>query len=263
MVLFAALLGCQPAPLDATGTTTTSTFTSAIVEDDYVLRLRLPPNHDPDTPYPLIVQLDPTFVGLKQFDHTVGFVSQRAADGDWPEAIVLGVDYPDPYTRSRDYTPDDTPDPAFNDAGADTFYRVLRDELLPHVEADLAVSRRLIVGHSNGGVFATYAALRYDPATPPLFSGFVAADFGLDTSMFTYQQWLFDRADDLPIRWYASRAVFNGATQQITHDAFFERLRDAALPGLALQTEVLEADHGGAVAPSFDAGLAFTLAEVP
>ena len=71
-----------------------------------------PISYDPAGAYPLIVQLDPTFAGLREYEHTVGLVSRRAADGRWPEAIVLGVDYPDPWTRHRDYTPTDDPDPA-------------------------------------------------------------------------------------------------------------------------------------------------------
>jgi hypothetical protein len=252
-----ALLACAPQPLDPTGIQTEETFRSELVDDDYLLRLRLPPDHDPDLAYPLIVQLDPTYAGLKQFAHTVGLVSQHEADGDWPAAVVLGVDYPDPWTRHRDYTPVDPPDPDFNDEGADTFYAVLRDEILPHLQTQLTVDpdQRVIVGHSNGGIFAFYTALRYDPAEDPLFTGVVAADFGMDAPMFTYEGWLAERTTDLPLTIYASRAVFNGAPQQITHEALFGRLRDRAYPSLDLQTEVLETDHGGAVVPSFEHGL--------
>ena len=103
------LFACADRPLDATGTVSEETFHSALLDDDYVLRLRLPPG-EATGPLPLVVQLDPTYAGLREFDRTVGFVSQHAADGDWPEAIVLGVDYPDPWTRHRDYAPDDTPE---------------------------------------------------------------------------------------------------------------------------------------------------------
>ena len=37
-----------------------------------------------DGPFPLILQLDPTFVGLQQFAFSAGFVSEHAAAGDWP-----------------------------------------------------------------------------------------------------------------------------------------------------------------------------------
>jgi hypothetical protein len=87
--------GCSDEPLPATGELSTDPFHSDIVNDDYLLRLRLPPGYTEDaTPgYPLVVQLDPTFVGLKQYDITVGFVSHYGATGEWPEAIVVGVDY--------------------------------------------------------------------------------------------------------------------------------------------------------------------------
>lgn len=258
------LLACSPAPLDATGALSEETFYSELLDDDYLLRLRVPPGYDADTALPLVVQLDPTYAGLEEYARTVGFVSQRAAAGDWPDAIVLGVDYPDPSTRHRDYTPADEPDPAFGDPGADTFYRVLKEEILPHIEASWSVdpAHRTIVGHSNGGIFASYTALRYDPAEPTLFSGVVAADFGVPTALLTYEGWLAERADDLPLRWYNTRAVFNGATQQILHEALFDRVRGRGWPSLALETVVLETDHGGAVSPSFEQGLDFVFAGV-
>ncbi|MCA9720382.1 MAG: hypothetical protein KC468_37315, partial [Myxococcales bacterium] len=146
------LSACGDAPLPATGEQQTERFTSAIVDDDYVLRVRLPPGYDAAASegYPLIVQLDPTFAGLEQYAITVGLVSDYAGRGEWPEAIVVGVDYDNPYLRDRDYLPADPPDPAFAGEGADRFYRVLRDELLPTIESRYAVdpSRRYLLGHS-------------------------------------------------------------------------------------------------------------------
>lgn len=260
------LAACGPEPLPATGTQLTERFDSAIVEDEYLLRIRLPPDYDetPERDYPLIIQLDPTFVNLEQYAVTVGFVSQRAADGDWPEAIVVGVDYPDPFTRFRDYTPDEPPDPDYAGEGADRFYRVLRDEILPHIEAEYRVdaSQRILVGHSNGGVFAWYAALRHDPPEPPLFSAVVSADCGYDEALFTLERWHAERSDALPVRIYASRAFYNGAVQEIAFNAFIERVRERGYAGLELETELLDTDHGGAVYPSYEAGLDHALAGV-
>jgi hypothetical protein len=258
------LAACSTAPLDPTGTLEEEPFTSLIVEDDYLLRWRLPPGHDPDVAYPLIVQLDPTYAGLKQFEQTVGLVSSYGAAGEWPEAIVLGVDYPDPWTRHRDYQLPDPPDPEFDGAGADLFFAVLRDEILPLAREQYAIdpSRVFLLGHSNGGVFACYTLLRFGAGELP-FTGVVAADFGVGTELFTYEGWLAERSDDLPLRAYASRAVFNGATQQITHEALFERLRGRGYPGLVLQTELLETDHGGAVVPSYERGLTHLFGGAP
>lgn len=256
-------LGCAEGPLPATGTLTVETFTSAIMDDDYLLRVRLPPGYDddPGAAYPLIIQLDPTYAGLEQYDITVGLVSQRAAADEWPEAIVVGVDTEDPYLRERDYDPLTPPDPEFDGEGADRFYRVLRDEILPHLETTYRVDaeRRILVGHSKGAVFAWYAAFRHAPPEPPLFHGVVAADAGLQEILFTYERWHAERSTSLPIRLYASRAVYNGAGQQVVFEAMIERLDK--YDGLELVSETLETDHGGAVVPSYEAGLAHVLAE--
>jgi hypothetical protein len=136
-VLLLLLLGCADDPPPTTGEVSEQPFSSEVVEDDYLLRVRLPP--EGDGPFPLILQLDPTFVGLQQFALSAGFVSQHAAAGDWPEAGVVGVDYPDPFTRQRDYTPEEPLDPDFGNGGADAFDRVLRDEVLPHLQETLPV----------------------------------------------------------------------------------------------------------------------------
>lgn len=258
------LLGCDAEPLPATGTLSTETFHSAIVDDDYLLRVRLPPDYDeqPELDYPLVIQLDPTFVGLEQYAITVGLISQRADAGEWPEAIVVGVDYPDPATRDRDYLPEDPADPDYAGLGADRFHRVLRDEILPYVESRWRIdpTRRILVGHSNGAVFGWYEAFRHAPPEPPLFAGIVAADAGIDERIFVHEGWHAERSDSLPIRLYAARAVYNGALQKIVYDAMFERLEQRGYLGLALAHEVFETDHGGVVGPAYAAGLEHVLA---
>ena len=256
-------LGCQEGPLPATGTQTVETFASEIMDDEYVLRVRLPPDYDEDDTitYPLVIQLDPTYAGLEEYAITVGLVSQRAATDEWPEAIVVGIDYHDPTLRERDYVPIVPPDPEFGGEGADRFYRVLRDEILPHIEAQWRVDpeQRILVGHSNGSVFAWYTTFRHAPPEAPLFTGVVAADAGFDEVLFTYERWHAERTDSLPIRLYASRAVYNGAGQQVVFGEMIERVQAHDYTGLDLEFETLETDHGGAIVPSFEHGLAHAL----
>lgn len=262
-LLSSSLAGCGHEPLPATGTQQVESFDSVIAGDEYVLRIRLPPDYDasPDL-HPLVVQLDPTFVGLRQFDTTVGLVSEYAGRGRWPEAIVVGVDYPDPFTRERDYRIATPPDPAFGGEGADRFHRVLEEEILPWIEARYRVdpNRRILVGHSNGGVFAWYEAFRHAPPEPPLFSGVIAADCGYDEVLFTMERWHAERSPtSLPVRLYTSRAVYNGAIQEIVFSAMIDRVRSRAYSDLHLVAEELETDHGGAILPSFERGLDLTL----
>lgn len=262
--LLVLALACEAEPLPATGTLSHETFHSDIVADDYVLRVRLPPDYDaqPELAYPLVIQLDPTFAGLEQYAISVGLISQHAAAGEWPEAIVVGVDYPDPGTRERDHVPEDPADPDYAGEGADRFHRVLRDEILPYLESRWRIDpgRRILVGHSNGAVFAWYEAFRHAPPSPPLFAGIVAADAGLDEVLFVHEQWHAERSDSLPIRLYVARAVYNGALQQVVYDAMLERLEQRDYLGLALAHDTFETDHGGVVAPAFEAGLAHVLA---
>ncbi|MFO7562128.1 MAG: alpha/beta hydrolase-fold protein [Enhygromyxa sp.] len=262
----AALAACSADPLLATGTLRTETFHSAIVDDDYILRIRLPPDYQDSTAtYPLIIQLDPTYAGLEEYAITVGLVSHHAELGEWPEAIVVGVDYPHPPTRERDYVPELPLDPQWGNAGADRFYRVLRDEILPHIEAEYRVDpiRRVLVGHSNGGVFAWYASFRHAPPEPPLFAAAIAADCGYDEALFTLERWHAERSDSLPMRIYASQALYNGAAQKVVFDAMMTRLRERDYAGLELVFEQLDTDHGGAIVPSFEAGLGHALGVLP
>lgn len=257
-----ALACSPPQPLDATGVLSTETLHSEAVDDPFVLRVRVP---EAPGPHPLVLQLDPTFAGLQQFDHTVGLVSQRAASGAWPEAIVVGVDYADPSRRFRDYTLPEPPREGFDaDEGADRFYAALRDEVMPHLRAahDLD-GRTFLLGHSNGAVFAWYAALRHRPDAPTFVDGVVCADGGYPEALFTYERWMAEAGDDLPVAVHATRATFNGPGQQVTFDAFLERLEGRGHAGLRLHHAVYETDHGGAVVPSYDDGLDVLFAEVP
>lgn len=257
---------CSTVDIPATtGNVTTESFSSTIVGDEYLLRIRLPPNYDTsvELSYPLVLQLDPTFAGLQQFDITTGLISAHAGDGSWRDAIVVGVDYPDdPGLRNRDYIPPDEPDPQYAGDGADHFYDMLARELLPKLAADYRIDpgHRYLLGHSNGGVFVWYAALRHDPALgPPLFSGAVAADNGYDEALFTYERWHAQRSSDLPMTIYATRAIYNGAGQKVTFDALLKRLADRKYPSLRLEPDELETDHGGAILPSYAAGLELLL----
>jgi hypothetical protein len=258
------LTGCSSPPA-TTGTQSHETFHSAVMEDDYVLRYRLPPGYDadPTARFPVVYQLDPTFVGLKEMAFTTGLLSRHEAEGTVPPCIVVGIDYPDPYTRFRDYASPETLDPAYGSDGADRFYRVIRDEIVPHVDATLRTDpgQRYLVGHSMGGFMALYAAFRHDPAAP-LLAGVVASDPSYDQNLFTYEQWHLDRSAALPMRLYLAYATYNGPLQEMAHRWMTERLTGRGYTGLDLLAEAFETDHGGIIEPSFDRGLAFVVGGV-
>jgi predicted alpha/beta superfamily hydrolase len=252
------------APLPATGTPTTEVLSSPTLGDDLLLRIRTPPDVDPDGAYPVVFVLDPTFAGGQKYDRTVGMVSAHEADASWPDTIVVGLDYDDPNKRFRDYTPTlPLADDFSNADGADRFYAALRDDVLPHVDETLPVDPtfRVLQGHSNGGSFVWYATLRHRDDTPPLFAGAIAADSGIPEWIFTMERWHAEQSGDLPVRLYVARAVDNGRFQEATYDEVVARLTGRGYPGLAHQYDAFDTDHGGVVTPAFEAGLQFTLGE--
>jgi hypothetical protein len=260
-LLLVALAACDEEPPPITGRMVEEALDSAIVGAGYVLRVRLPPGYDddPGATYPVVVQLDPTFAGLRELDITAGLISEHAADGSWPEAIVVGIDDAGENQRLRDYVLPEPPDPDYSGGNADRFFRAIRDEILPHVEASYRVdaSLRILIGHSAGATFAWYAAFRHAPPDPPLFVGVLAADVGLEESIFTYERWHAERSTSLPLRLYSASALFNGALEKITVDAMSDRLDDRDYDDLELVMETLETDHGGIIQPSFERGLDF------
>lgn len=254
-------IGCTPDLPSISGHVSVEPLHSQIVNDDYLLRVRLPKGYESDTTrtYPLIVQLDPTFVGLHQFDITAGLVSEYAAQGRWPEAIVVGPDYPDPNTRLRDYVLPKPLTASFSGKNVDLFYRVLKEEILPYVEQKYRIdpSQRVLIGHSAGATAVYYITFRHAPPEPPLFSAAIAADNGIEEGFFTVERWHAERTNSLPMKLFATRAFWNGAGQEVTYRALVDRINGRSYQGLSFAEETLDTDHGGAIRPSFEHGLDF------
>lgn len=257
--LFSA--SCTPEFPTVTGTVSVEPLHSKLVNDDYLLRVRLPPSYetDPTRRYPLIVQLDPTFVGLHEFDITCGLVSEHAGEGRWPEAIVVGPDYPDPNTRLRDYVLPKPLTESFSGQNVDLFYRVMKEEILPYVEAKYRIdsTKRILIGHSAGATAVYYFTFRHAPPEAPLFSGAIAADDGIEEGFFTLERWHAMRTDSLPIKLFATRALWNGAVQEVPYRALVSRIQSRNYQGLSFAEKTLDTDHGGAIYPSFEQGLDF------
>lgn len=254
------------APPPETGARREQPLRSAVLQEDLILRLRLPPGYErePSRRYPVVLQLDPTFGGLRQLDHTAGIVSDLEARGA-AETLVVGIDYAGPSQRFRDYDTPKAPEPGYGQEAADRFYRALRDEIIPAIDQSLRTSaeRRYLFGHSLGGVFALYAAFRHDPAAPPLFAGIVANDAGINQELFTYEGYHAARSRSLPLRLYRAYATYNGWQQELTQRWMTERLAGRGYQGLRSEVRAYETDHGGVIAPGYADGAAFVLGGAP
>jgi predicted alpha/beta superfamily hydrolase len=155
--------------------------------------------------FPVIYLLDADFSFALAQD-----IQRHSTDrGQEKEAIVVGIAYPGAdtdiktyeRTRTQDYTPTHVPDGGYGpdiqalSGGAPKFLRLLSDELLPYIDSNFRTdpAQRMIVGHSFGALFATYAMF----AKPGLFRDYLIVS---------------------PSLWYDNRMMFGAAKAYIaTH----------------------------------------------
>ena len=138
-----------------------------------VIDVSLPDSYSDDTTrrYPVLVVLD------GDYDHQIAATIARfySATSQMPEVIVVGVRNVD---RNRDLTPELLPDfpmpPELARAGgAEAFLGFIGDELIPYVDRRYRTAPfRVLIGHSLGGLFATYALSH----RPELFTGYVVLE---------------------------------------------------------------------------------------
>jgi predicted alpha/beta superfamily hydrolase len=135
----------------------------------YRLLIGLPAEPAPRAGFPVLVLVD----GHALFATTAAAARLQAGrtevTGIGP-AIVLGIGYPsalafDVERRQRDLLP--------LPGGADRFLDAIADEILPAVAqiAPVDASRRMLIGHSYGGLFALHALF----TRPSLFAAHVAS----------------------------------------------------------------------------------------
>jgi predicted alpha/beta superfamily hydrolase len=140
------------------------TIQSKVLNEERNLLVYLPDGYNLiASEYPVIYLLD----GGYHFLHASGMVQFLSGQGIMPQAIVVGIVNVD---RGRDFTP--TPDAKIkNGGGADKFASFIKDELKPYIDKTYRTQPySILVGHSLGGTFATYAFLN----NPDLFDGYIS-----------------------------------------------------------------------------------------
>jgi len=135
-----------------------------------VIDVSLPASYGSDSTrrYPVLVVLD------GDFEQQIAATTARfySETSQIPEVIVVGVRNVD---RGRDMTPELLPDfpmpPEMPKAGgAEAFLGFIGDELIPYLDRRYRTAPlRVIIGHSLGGLFATYALSH----RPELFTGYI------------------------------------------------------------------------------------------
>jgi predicted alpha/beta superfamily hydrolase len=141
------------------------TIQSKVLNEERNLLVYLPDGYNliATSEYPVIYLLD----GGYHFLHASGITQFLSGLGVMPPAIVVGIINVD---RGRDFTP--TPDPKKQKGGgADKFMSFIQDELMPYITNTYRTQPyNILVGHSLGGTFATYAFLN----NPDLFDGYIS-----------------------------------------------------------------------------------------
>lgn len=183
---FTQVAQAQTAPftLPATEVRTLPTAANGI---DYEIYVHASPACTPEAPCPAIYMLDAEYsFGLAALiaDH----LEQR---GQLQPLVLVALAYQDKtqyrLNRSRDYTPIFSPDGGYGvqyqrlSGGGPAFLDVIADEIIPYVEASYPVTpaHRGLVGHSYGGLFASYVLLH----RPDLFDRYliVSPSYWYDT----------------------------------------------------------------------------------
>jgi len=159
--------GARPAPA-----TETITIDSRILGRSRQADVALPASHVRTTRrYPVIVVLD----GEANFSRATTIVAVLAELGHIPESIVVAIPNgtSNPVDRVHDMTPPGlSVSGSSRNEGGDRFLDFIEKELLPAVAAKhRGGAPAVLIGHSSGGVIATYAA-----ATRPAFPVVVSID---------------------------------------------------------------------------------------
>lgn len=163
---------------------------SKIFNEKRTIFVSLPDNYkNSDDKYPVLYLLD----GYDHFRYVSGMVISLSRSRQMPQMIVVGIQN---LHRNKDFTPRsiiDLPD----SGGADKFLQFAEEELFTFIDNNFRTEHcRILLGHSQGGMFAIYALL----TNPGLFNGFIAvspAVWSDDKYIFEYAKQKLDEEIEL------------------------------------------------------------------
>ena len=156
-------------------------FYSKEIKDSFSIFIKLPNEYDPQKKeqYPVVYLLDANLY----FDILAVTINKYAGVGLAPNVILVGIGYKDFPTMDSLRNRDDTYPVAIPEyemsvsGGADKFLSFIVKELIPHINQTYKTdtSKNVLMGHSLGGYFTTYALLRQLSENNNSFSTYIAA----------------------------------------------------------------------------------------
>lgn len=239
------------------------------------------PFNDTPAKWPVVYVLD----GNWYFGMVTDIIRPMAWCGSTTDAIVVGIGYPEDQgpieafresftRRDHDLTPirDEAVAQSMEQAhkrpvpngDALHFHQFIKNELIPFIEQSYRAdpARRILVGHSYGGIFALFGLFE----TPDLFHSLIIGSPTLSYGnrfMFEREEAFAQEHKQLPARVYLYAAELEEALDDTT---LTDTLRLAVIlqsrhyEGFSLVKHVFrDQNHCEVVAPGFQAGLKFAL----
>jgi hypothetical protein len=185
------------------GSARTLTIKSAILDEPRSIDIVVPASYSRSSParkYPVAVVLD----GADDLAAVGAVCDELSRRGQIPEMLIVAIENTN---RLRDLTPPGlSVSGSTTHEGGDRFLDFIEKELLPAVDRQFrGGGPRTLIGHSSGGILATYAA-----ATRSTFQSIVA----LDTPVHLGENWLANkfiaraRNTKTPLRYASYEARF-------------------------------------------------------
>jgi predicted alpha/beta superfamily hydrolase len=172
------------------------------ISDSFSISVNLPNDYNDNKKiqYPVVYILDANLY----FDIVASVLTKYSDVGLAPSVILVGIGYKDfpamDSLRTRDYTyPLAIPEYEMSvSGGADKFLSFISNELIPLIDKKYKTdsSKRIVMGHSLGGYFTTYAFLQELINKNSGFSGFIAASPSLHYNRY----WLLNQLKETKAR---------------------------------------------------------------
>ena len=234
------------------------TIKSTSTGRSYDLYVRKPVDYDKNKQqkYPVLYLLDGQW-DFKLLDSVIGGL---LSDKVIPDMLVVGIAYSGEHPdygalRAIDYTP--VPGDAKGSGEGPKFLSFLKAELIPLIEANYRAdpARRILGGHSFGGLFTLYAMF----TDPSLFWGYLAGspDIVFANNFIVRQEEEFAKTHkDLPVRIFF--AIGGGESLVTPGIAFVRSFAGRNYNGLHWDGRVIAGeDHAGSKPEFYSLGLRF------
>lgn len=234
---------------------------SSLTGADYELFIAIPAGYRKSAKtYPVVYMLDADY----SFALTRNVVQHFVEREDLPPMILVAIAYPgaatnrDTYkmSRTRDYTPVYAPDGGYGaeyqkvSGGAETFRAFIATELVPSIERRYRAdpTDRTIIGHSYGGLFATYVLL----TQPSLFKRYIIVSPSLWYSKriaFTMEEEAAQSGTRPNARVFLSVGAHENAVMASDLSELFKKLKSRGNPNLELGMHIFEGERHNSVFP--------------